>query len=368
MKKDRNEIIIRTSVVGIVANVLLATFKAFIGVISNSTAILIDSVNNFSDALSSLITIVGTILSKKDPDKKHPFGHGRIEYISASIISIIVIYAGLNSLIRSISKIFNPDVPDYSIISLIIVASAVVVKLLLGSYVKKTGEKVSSQALVASGEDARFDAFLSLTTLIAALIFVFFQVSLENYLAAILSLFIIKSGYEMLKDTINDILGGRIDPRISKSVKDCINSFAEVYGTYDLIIHNYGPERLVGSAHIEVPNNLKATEIDELERNITNKVMKECGVIMAGISIYAINDTDKETAFIQSQIRTIMEEYPTIIEMHGFFLKDNTIKFDIVIDFDEKERDKIYNEFTQKIKGILPKYEICVVLDSDISD
>lgn len=368
MKTDRNGIIIRTSIIGIVANVLLASFKAFVGIVSNSTAILIDSVNNFSDALSSLITIVGTILSKKEPDKKHPFGHGRIEYLSASIISIIVLYAGITALIQSISKIFNPDVPDYSLASLIIVASAVLVKLVLGSYVKKTGEKVSSSALVASGEDARFDAFLSLTTIIAALIFIFFHISLENYLAAIISLFIIKAGVEMLKDTINDILGGRIDSRISKNVKECINSFEEVFGTYDLIIHNYGPEKLVGSAHIEISDSLQATEIDELERNITNKVFKDCGVIMAGISIYAVNNTNKEAVLIGSQIRRIMEEYPSIIEMHGFFLKDNMIKFDIVIDFDEKKRDEIYAEFCQKVKEKLPNYEINIVLDSDISD
>ena len=368
MKNDRNGIIIRTSIVGIVTNVLLASFKAVVGVISNSTAIIIDAVNNFSDALSSLITIVGTVLSRKEPDKKHPFGHGRIEYISASIISIIVLYAGISAFIRSIEKIFNPSVPDYTTVSLIIVASAVIVKLILGSYVKKTGEKVSSQALIASGNDARFDAFISSTTLIAALIFIFFHISLESYLAAIISIFIIKAGVEMLKDTINDILGGRIDARISKNVKECINSFKEVYGTYDLIIHNYGPEKLVGSAHIEIPDNLTASEIDELERNISNRVYVETGVIMAGISIYAINNTNKEAVAIQSQIRTLIEEYPSIIEMHGFFLKGNTIKFDIVIDFDEKKRDEIYYEFCQKVKEKLPNYEINILLDSDISD
>lgn len=368
MKTDRNGIIIRTSVVGIVANILLASFKAFVGIVSNSTAILIDAVNNFSDALSSLITIVGTVLSRKEPDKKHPFGHGRVEYISASIISMIVLYAGISAFIRSVQEIFNPSVPDYTMVGLIIVASAVVVKLLLGTYVKKTGEKVSSQALIASGNDARFDAFISSTTLIAALIFIAFKVSLESYLAAIISIFIIKAGYEMLKDTINDILGGRIDARISKNVKECINSFEEVLGTYDLIIHNYGPEKLVGSAHIEISDNLKAIEIDELERNITNKVFKDCGVIMAGISIYAVNNTNKEAILVGRQIRTIMEEYPSIIEMHGFFLKDNMIKFDIVIDFDEKKRDEIYAEFYQKVKEKLPNYEINIVLDSDISD
>ena len=368
MNKDRNGIIIRTSVIGIVANVLLASFKAFVGIVSNSTAILIDAVNNFSDALSSLITIVGTVLSRKEPDKKHPFGHGRVEYISASIISIIVLYAGISALIRSIQEILNPSVPDYTTVGLIIVASAVIVKLLLGTYVKKTGEKVSSQALIASGNDARFDAFISSTTLIAALIFIAFKVSLESYLAAIISVFIIKAGYEMLKDTIDDILGGRIDSRISKNVKECINSFEEVYGTYDLIIHNYGPEKLVGSAHIEISDSLQASEIDELERNIANKVFKDCGVIMAGISIYAVNNTNKEAVLAGREIRTIMEEYPSIIEMHGFFLKDNMIKFDIVIDFDEKKRDEIYAEFCQKVKEKLPNYEINIVLDSDISD
>ena len=161
--KKRDEIIVKTSVIGIVTNVLLATFKAFVGLASNSIAIVMDAVNNISDAASSVITIVGTKLAGKEPDKEHPFGYGRIEYLSAMLISIIILYAGVTAFVESVKKIISPEVPDYSTASFVIVAVAVITKIVLGSYVKKTGEKVNSDSLINSGEDARLDSVISKT-------------------------------------------------------------------------------------------------------------------------------------------------------------------------------------------------------------
>ena len=179
MNSDREKIIVRTSMIGIAANVLLAAFKAVIGILSNSVAIVMDAVNNFSDAGSSLITIIGTKLANRQPDKKHPFGYGRIEYLSAMIISGIVLYAGVTSLTESVKKIINPETPDYSYVSLVIVGVAIIVKIVLGIYVKSVGEKVGSPSLVNSGEDARLDSVISAATLVAAIIFLASGVSLE---------------------------------------------------------------------------------------------------------------------------------------------------------------------------------------------
>ena len=162
----REKIIIRTSMVGIVTNLCLAGFKAVIGVLSNSIAIVLDAVNNFSDAGSSLITIIGTKLAGKKPDKEHPFGHGRIEYLSAMLIAVIILYAGVTSLVESVKQIITPEMPDYSRTSLMIIMVAVVVKIFLGRYVKKVGVKVKSSSLVNSGEDAILDAVISFSTLI----------------------------------------------------------------------------------------------------------------------------------------------------------------------------------------------------------
>ena len=186
--KSRNAVIIRTSIIGILANVFLAAFKAVVGFASNSIAIVMDAVNNVSDAASSVITIVGTKLAGKEPDRKHPFGYGRIEYLSAMVISILVLYAGITAFVESVKKIINPDTPDYSAVTLIIVAVAVVVKIILGRYVKGVGKKVNSDSLVNSGEDATLDSIISASTLVAAAIYLIFHISLEAWLGAIIAL------------------------------------------------------------------------------------------------------------------------------------------------------------------------------------
>ena len=194
----RDQIIVRTSAIGILANLALAGFKAGVGVLSGSIAIVLDAVNNLSDAMSSMITIIGTKLAGRRPDKAHPFGHGRIEYLSAVIISVIVLYAGVTSLIESVKKIIAPVVPEYTAAGLAIIAVAVLVKLLLGRYVRGVGEKVHSSALTDSGRDAVLDSVISATTLVAALIFLVSGVSLEAWLGALIALVIVKSGVEML--------------------------------------------------------------------------------------------------------------------------------------------------------------------------
>ena len=191
---DRGRVIFKTSIIGIIANAVLAGVKALIGLLSGSVAIVLDAVNNLSDALSSVITIIGQYLSGKVPDKKHPLGYGRAEYIASAVISVIIFYAGITSLVESVKKIINPTEADYSAVSLVIVGLAVIVKILLGLYVKKQGKLANSPALRDSGQDALNDAIISFSTLVAALVFVIFHISVEAYLGALISLVIIKSG------------------------------------------------------------------------------------------------------------------------------------------------------------------------------
>ena len=168
MEKNRNQVIVRTSVVGIVTNLLLAGFKAFVGMMSHSVAITMDALNNLSDAMSSLITIVGTRLAAKPADREHPLGHGRVEYLSASVIALIILYAGITALVESVTKILHPKTPNYTGVTLLIVAVAVVTKIVLGLWVKKQGVKANSESLINSGADALLDAVISVTTLAAA--------------------------------------------------------------------------------------------------------------------------------------------------------------------------------------------------------
>lgn len=290
---EREKIVIKTSVIGIITNIFLAAFKAGIGLLSNSIAIVLDAVNNISDAGSSIITIVGTKLAGKAPDKKHPFGHGRIEYLSAMMIAVIILYAGTTSLIESVKQIIKPETPDYNPTSLIIIAVAVVVKIVLGAYVKKVGEKVKSDSLVNSGADATLDAVISFSTLVAAVIFMVFNLALEAYLGAVIALIIIKSGIEMLRGTISQLLGEQNDLEVAKAIKKTVMGFKNVLGVYDLILNNYGPNRWNGSLHIEVPDTLSVVELDQLLREISVKVVKEHRVLLTAIGVYSVNTKDE---------------------------------------------------------------------------
>ena len=367
---SREKTIIRTSIIGIAANVLLAGFKAVIGLMSHSIAIVMDAVNNISDAGSSLITIIGTKLAGREPDKKHPFGYGRIEYLSAMIISVIVLYAGVTSFTESVKKIISPDTPDYSPVSLIIVATGVAVKIILGRYVKSTGERVNSSSLINSGEDAVLDSVISASTLVAAILFLITGLSVEAWLGAIISLVIIKSGFDMLKDTVSQILGERNDPGIAKSIKETVIGFPDVQGAYDLVLNNYGPDSWNGSIHIEVPDTYSADMLDQLIRSIQEAVYQKHRVILTAIGVYSVNTKDDDIIAVKKQVHDIVFSHEHILQMHGFYMdKDRkTLRFDIVISFDAKDRRKVFDDVVADVRKEFPDYRLSISMDTDFAE
>ena len=368
--ESREKTIIRTSVIGIVTNVLLAGFKATVGIISHSIAIVLDAVNNISDAGSSLITIVGTKLAGKEPDKQHPFGYGRIEYLSAMIIAVLILYAGITSFVESAKQIAAPETPDYSPVSLIVVAVAVAVKIILGRYVKSVGLKVNSDSLVNSGEDATLDSIISASTLVAAGIFLIFHVSLEAWLGLIISAVIIKSGLEMLGSTISQILGERNDTELAKEIKRTVLSFPDVQGAYDLVLNNYGPDSWNGSIHIEVPDTYSADKLDKLLREITVKVFNEHNVILTAIGVYSVNTTDEEIIETKKRVQEIVMSVEHVLQMHGFYLvkESKTIRFDIVVSFDATDRRAVYANVLEAVKEAYPDYRLQVTMDTDFAE
>ncbi len=368
--ENRAKIIIQTSVIGIIANVLLSGFKAAVGFITGSIAITLDAVNNLSDALSSVITIVGTKLAGKAPDKKHPFGHGRVEYLAAMIIAIIIGYAGLTSLIESIQKIITPTAPEYNTPSLIIVAVAIAVKIVLGLFVKKRGKAVHSDVLTASGQDALLDAIISASTLAAAIVFLTTGVSLEAWLGAVISILIIKAGIDVLRETLSQILGERGKKEVSGPLKKTIGSFPEVYGVYDLVLNNYGPDIYIASGHIEVEDVMSAVEIDRLSRRIAEEVYEKHGVLMAAVGIYARNTTDSEARAIELEIRKMVYAHEGVLQLHGFHLnrEEKTVNFDVIIDFDVKDREAVFKEVSEEVKQKFPEYRFNILMDFDFTD
>lgn len=366
----REKEIIKVSIIGIIANLFLAAFKAVIGALTNSIAITLDAVNNLSDVLSSIITIIGTRIASRKPDKKHPLGHGRVEYLSAGLIAIIVLYAGITSLVESVKKILNPSEPEYTNIALIIVAVAVVVKLVLGSYVKSKGKKLNSDSLMASGEDARLDAVISASTVVAALIYIFWSVSLESYLAALISLVIIKAGYEMISETLSEIIGERIDKDVIDELKQTIMEFEDVYGVYDVVLHNYGPDTLIGSLHIEVLDTYTAGQLDELQRHLMKAAYDKNNIILAGISVYARNSKNDRAKQDFEKVRHLVMSHKYVLQMHGFYInyEEKIMNFDIILDFDSPDRNGEHMHILSDVQEAFPDFAIGITLDLDVSD
>ena len=366
-KRDR--IIVRTSAVGIATNVLLAAFKAAVGLASRSIAVVLDAVNNLSDALSSIITIAGTKLSGKQPDRKHPLGYGRIEYLSAMIVAGIVLYAGITSLVESVRKIIRPETPEYSTVSLVIIAVAVVVKIVLGKYVKAQGKKVNSGALVASGSDAMFDAVLSFSVLLSAIVFLVFKISLEAYVGAVISCFIVKAGLEMMSETVNEILGQRPDKETSARIKRLLAEEPGVCGAYDLILYNYGPDKNLASVHLELPDTMTVEEVDRLTRKLERRVYEETGVILVGVGVYSCNTGDNEAARIAEDVRDRVLAHEWAVHVHGFQVDvaAKEMRFDVVMSFDirPKEGGEILR---REIGQAYPDYDLLIIPDVDVSD
>ena len=364
---SREKAIKRTSIVGILTNLLLVVFKAAVGIISNSIAVVLDALNNLSDALSSFITMIGNFIANRKPDKKHPLGHGRVEYLSAMIVAALVIYAGITAAVESVKKIIKPETPAYSTLSLIIIAVAVIVKIALGLYFRTVGKKVNSSALKASGVDALFDAVVSTSVLACAIIFVYSGTSLEAYVGVLISLFIIKAGISMLFETFNDIVGHRADRSLVEAIKNTICEEECVHGAYDLIIHSYGPEKLVASVHVEVPDYMTADEIDEMERRIAAKVYEKHKVIMAGIGIYSLNTKDDAIKTLKSRVTSLIATHDSVLQVHGFNFNPDTktVSVDIILDFATPDMQEEMNGIKGELQAAFPDYKFHIIMDLD---
>lgn len=366
---ERSQKIVRISILGIAVNLVLVAFKAVVGMIAGSVAILMDAVNNLSDALSSVITIVGTKLAGKAPDKKHPYGYGRIEYISSVSIAVIILIAGLTSFRKSFDKILHPQAANYTVASFIIIAVAVLVKFLLGYHVKREGKKCNSDSLIASGTDALFDAVISLSTLAAAAVSILWKVNIEGWLGAAISIIILKSGVEILMSSLSGLIGARVESELSGKLKEKINKYPNVLGAYDLILHRYGPEKIIGSVHVELPDEMTAREIHGLTRNITEDIYRDYGMILT-VGIYASNTQDGFFAQMKDTLLKLTKAEPDILQMHGFYVDTNKrlVSFDLILNFKSKQKQEIQDRLIRQMKKLYPQYDFAVILDSDFSD
>ncbi len=371
--KKRERTIVTTSSVGIGGNLLLVGFKAFVGFLTGSISIVSDALNNLSDALSSLITIIGTKLSGKRPDKKHPFGHGRIEYLTSSIIGVLILFAGGLALYESILNIVKyyqgGELSNFDNLAFIIISVAIAVKVGLGTLFRIVGKRVNSDALKASGIDALFDALLSLGTLVGALVTRFAGFYIEGYIGCVIGVFIIRSGIGVLRESVSSIIGDRAEEGLSAKIKAICLAHKEVHGVYDVILNNYGPNKTIGSLHIELDDDTTAKEIHGLCRIIESEIYIATGVITT-MGIYASNDSSPEGALIKEKLLEVLKGYPTLLQMHGFYVDSSKkiVTYDLIFDFSDTKVERHASEIDAAMKDAFPEYRFYPILDQDYSD
>lgn len=364
---SRNREIVKYSIYGIVLNLLLSSSKIVVGLFVFSISMILDGVNNLTDALSSLITIIGIKLSAKKPDKKHPYGHGRIEYLTSIAIGIIILFSGIMAIYESVKKIIEPVESNHKAYSLILIAVAIIVKLVFGLILKKKGKQLNSTSLKGSGVDAIGDALLSGTVLVGAIVSLLTSFSIEGYLGVLIGIFIIKSAISILFDSFNDVIGRRSDEEDVKRLSELVSSYPGVLGVYDIIMHNYGPNHVIASVHIEVKDDTTAYEIHQLTRMIQMDVYQKLGIILT-IGIYASNEINKYQE-LKKDVYHYLDLNKNILQIHGFYVNESLhlVTFDVVFSFDETEIDKCINDMSNELKEKYPQFNFSIIVDKDYS-
>ena len=366
----RNRKIIKTSIIGIIANFILVIFKVAVGFLSGSIAIILDAVNNLSDTLSSIVTIAGVKFANRAPDKNHPLGHGRFEYLGTAMIATVISYIGFTAIFESIGKIINPNEVNYTFITFLVVSVSVIIKILIGRYYKKIAKQVDSDSLKNSGFDAMMDALISAATIVAGLIYVIWGISIEAYLATLISVFIIYSGFRMLRESFSVILGERVDSDLSRRIKQAICEIDGVYGAYDLLIHDYGTGRSYASVNIDVLDTLSVVEVDDISREVRRLVGQRFRIYVSSVGIFPINTKDKHTVEVRNNIKAMMLMNDHIRQIHGFRIdeKAKEITFDVVIDFSVEDQNALRRRIIKELKRVYPDYHFVISIDLDFSD
>ena len=372
-EKVRGKYIFLGGLVGIISNLLLFTIKLSVGLITSSIAIMADAFNNLSDASSSIITIVGFKLSDKPADAEHPFGHGRIEYISALIVSFMVMLVGFQFVKSSLERIFNPVDIKFEIIPFVLLLISIFVKVWLSSFNKFVGNKIDSSALKAASVDALGDVFTSSCVVISYLAAKFTSFPIDGYLGTLVALFILYSGFSLTKETLNPLLGEAPDPELVQKIQNMVLSYDNITGVHDLIIHNYGPCRCMASIHAEVPCDISIMEIHEIidkaEREISEKLKIYLVIHMDPI---AIEDEEVKKDF--NMVCDIIEKDERIKSIHDFRVvgqgEVKNLLFDIVIDSEKMfktmtKHETLINEINKAVKEIHPKYNCIITVDND---
>lgn len=351
-EKTRNAYVYLASIVGILCNLILSIIKISVGFISGSVSITADGFNNLSDMASSIITMVGIKLANRPADKEHPFGHGRMEYLSALVVAFMVMLVGVQFVKTSFERILNPVAVSFEIIPFILLLISLLIKLWLSRFNKYMGLKINSTALKAASVDALGDVFTSSCVLISFLAAKFTTLPIDGYVGLIVSAAILYAGYSLIKDTISPLLGEAPDEELVKKIKQGVLSYDNIIGVHDLIIHNYGVGKCMASIHAEIPSNIDLVTIHEIidsaEREISQKLNIYLVIHMDPMCIH-----DDKINKVKGEVQEILLKYKTIKSMHDFRITEGKDKINIIFDIEVNAYEVNTPDKEEELKGKL---------------
>lgn len=362
----REGTVVTTSALGILVNLLLAAVKITVGAMASSIAIISEGVNNATDSGSSLITIVGTKLSGKSPTKEHPFGYGRVEYLTSLIIAGFILATGAELLISSVKLVIHPGTIAVSYVSIAVVAVSAGVKLALGSYTVKKGRAAKSDALVAVGTDCRNDSVVSAVTIASALVFLLFHYSVDAWAGIVTSVFILKSGWDVLSGTVGKLLGEPADKKLADEIYEEVRATPCVLNAADMMLHNYGPDAYSGSVNIEIDHEKTLGEVYAVIHDLQLRIMHKYGVVMV-FGMYAVDADDPEQRELRRVIARFVADYEHVVSYHALYLPHGAKQLycDLVVDYEMKDRDKLETDFRAFIGGKYPDFEIILTIETE---
>ncbi len=362
----REGIIVTTSGMGILVNLLIAVTKIVVGLISSSIAIISEGANNAGDALSSVMALIGAKLAKKHPDEKHPFGYGRIEYLCGLVIAVVILVTGIELLIGSAKRIFHPETLHISYIALVLVALSAAVKFFLGNYTVRMGRKVGSTALEAVGTDCKTDCFASIITIVSALIFLVFKWNVDAYAGVITSLLLIKAGVEALRETLSEILGRPGDKELAAKLYKEIRSTDGILAAVDMMLHNYGPEAWSGSVNVEIDHKKTVGEIYQFLHELQLRIMHEYHVTMV-FGVYAVDYDGEYMKELRKTIAGFIRKQEHVKSFHAVYIDQRSDKIycDFIVDYELKDWEELKKEFEQYMAEKYTGKEIVLTIETE---
>lgn len=365
--RERDRQIVKASVIGIVGNTLLVAFKLVVGLMSNSIAIILDGVNNATDSLSSIVTIVGTKLAARRPDKRHPFGYGRIEYLTSVVIALIILLAGIVSLRESILKIVHPGTPSYSDLTIAVILVAILAKVGLGVMFSRFGRRTESGALLASGIDSNYDALLSGGTLVVALFQNLWGINIDGAVGVVISLVVCKAGIDVLRDALAPIIGTPEDREVVNAIRAYVSGFPNVCGVHDIVFDSFGRNLTIGSARVTVPDSLSAQEVSDLTRRISEGIQREFAMAFT-VGIYAENTTGT-FAPMRSALDEAVAAEEAVLDVHAFYVHDEAKQccFDLVVDI-EADPAAVAARVEERMQKAYPAFTFDIQVDCDYTE